>query len=120
MMKTWLIRIWLYFKKGRNEISFFYTSFNTVLLISLAFDIQLTTRQYALFGVGFLIAAIVFGKFITREVEPQNSIINPFTRDNIESQCVMMKAMQLSMNGDYEEAIKVMDYALLLREKWLK
>lgn len=112
--------MWLYFKKGRNEISFVYTAFNTILLISLVFDTTLTTNQYAMFGAGFIVASMVLGVFINNEVEPQNSVINPFTVDNMLSLITMMRAMQLSYGGEYDEAIKEMENAVLLREKWLK
>jgi len=109
-LKSKLYRIWLYFKSGRNEIGTFYGVINTLILISLKYDLDVSLLWGMIYAVGF----------VTREVVPQNSLINPFTLDGIKSAVALQKSFIAHWEGDKEEAIKLMKDAVEYREKWFR
>ena len=119
-LKNKFYHFWLYFKKGRNEIGTFYGVINTLILVSMRYDFEVSLFWGIAYAVGFVLFSVLGGVFLTREVEPQNNMINPFTLDGILSAISLQKAFISLWEGDDEEALAQMKQAVELREKWLR
>ena len=118
--KNKFYHFWLYFKTGRNEIGTFYGVINTLILLSMKFDLEVSIIWGVAYTVGFIFFSVLAGVFLKREVEPQNNMINPFALDGIMSAISLQKAFVAYWEGEEGEAIELMEKAIQYREKWIK
>jgi len=120
-----LRKMWIFFKKGKAEIWFLISLYNTIQLWALG-GVNITYGIMAL--IGLAIGAFFIGIVLTKKVETTNPYVNPYTQDNIKASILFYEAFKLYLEDcerivqekeKLKESINKVDEALQIRYNWL-
>jgi len=122
--KTGLLRkTWTYFKKGKTEIAFVLSIYNTVLIWWKLGDLNLFFKNIntfiMLFTPIYFVISIIMGKYITINVDTTIPFVNPFTQDSIVAGVLSSEALIDWFDGDKELAISKIKQSIAIRERWM-
>ena len=122
--KTGIIRkTWTYFKKGKAEITFVLSIYNTVLIWWSLGNLNVYFKNIKIFIMLFapiyLIISIIMGKYITRNVDTTNAYINPFTQDNLTAGILTSEALMDFFDGNTNSAVSKIKQSIEIRERWI-
>jgi hypothetical protein len=122
--KTGIIRkTWTYFKKGKAEITFVLSIYNTVLIWWSLGNLNVYFKNIKIFIMLFapiyLIISIIMGKYITRNVETTNAYINPFTQDSLTAGILTSEALMEFFDGNRNSAVSKLKQSIEIRERWI-
>jgi hypothetical protein len=122
--KTGIMRkTWTYFKKGKAEITFVLSIYNTVLIWWSLGNLNVYFKNIKtfimLFAPIYLIISIIMGKYITRNVETTNAYINPFTQDSLTAGILTSEALMDFFDGNTNSAVSKLKQSIEIRERWI-
>lgn len=118
MKDTKLFRkLYIYFKKGKGEIFFLISLYNTYLISKLSSD----NIEVFLMGLIFtlFIVSIIVGYISAKYITPTTQIISPYAQDSILSGIYHKRGMICMCNGDYKEAMQYFEESITLNRKWM-
>jgi len=107
---------WIFFKKGKSEIWFLISLYNTIQLWTLR---GLNIYNGVLFLIALAISAFFLGIVLTKKVDTTNPYVNPYTQDNIKASILFYQAMREWFKGNTDKAFELIDKSLEIRYKWL-
>lgn len=65
-----------------------------------------------------LILSLIVGYITIKKIEPTNPFVTPFTQDSIEASILFYTAFQLYIEGDPENAHRLLNKSIELRKRW--
>ena len=119
-------KAWIFFKKGKSEIWFVISLYNTIQLWTIqGINPYRGCCVLVLLGV----SAFFLGIFLTKKVETTNPYVNPYTQDNIKASILFYEAFKIYIENELEFdldeaesnlniALEKVNEALKIRYKW--
>jgi uncharacterized protein HemY len=108
---------WSYIKRGKTELWFLLSVYNTILLYSSRYRISLSL--IIMFITLIMVVFYIAGYYLINKVDIINPKILPFTQDNIQSAYFLNEGLICLSIGDHEGAEKFFIRSRLLRLKWI-
>jgi hypothetical protein len=108
---------WSYIKRGKSEMWFLLSIYNTILLYSTRYNISISMIIIAV--LSFVILSYVVGYYLIKRVDIVNPKIIPFTQDNIQSAYFLNEGLICLSGGDNESARKFFIRSRSLRKRWI-
>ncbi len=114
---------WNYFKRGKSEINFLLTIYNTILIIWAGGTITGNTGSLIsfsiVFGVVLFFVSLVIGKYSLKKLDTSMPYINPFIQDVTRHRSLMAEGQKALASNDKLYAINCFIEAEEVLERWL-
>jgi len=121
-------KMYKYFKSGKGEIAFFISLYQLYLLFELSGNEAIIRVIFVTILLG--ITGLVIGYVSIKKLDTTSPYVMPYTQDYIRKDTLELIAerefIYSLMCGDdeikkehYDNIIKLLDYAIKIREKWL-
>lgn len=108
---------WSYIKRGKTEMWFLLSLYNTFLLYTMRYDISVSIFIIVLFG--FILSSYFTGYYLIKKVDIVNPKINPFTQDNVQSAFFLNEGLIYLAEGNNDKAKELFIKSRELRRKWI-
>lgn len=118
-------QLWIYFKKGKNEINFLMNIYQTLILIfSISFigdmPLRLIILGTFLFAISFMFIAVIIGRYTAKKVDPSGAFISPYAQDENQYRLNLSRGFIYMINENKEQAIYHFKNCERISLKWLK
>lgn len=112
---------WNYFKRGKSEINFLLTIYNTIIIIWAGGNGKtgILVGFSLIFGFLLFLVALIVGKYSLEKVDPTVAYLNPFTQDVSRYRSLMALGMEALAIGNREGAVLKFRDAERVLSRWL-
>ncbi len=110
--------LWTYFKKGKAELWFILSIYNSFILSQLKGNTVMHII-YVWLILGFIGGSIIIGWYVTKRIETQTPYISPYTQDFLKAELYLSNAIGYLICGQHEQALSEIQECRRLREKWI-
>lgn len=112
-----LRKTWIYFKKGKGELTLLISLYNTYMISKIAENDNITL--FLILFLSFFFGSIVVGYVTTKHIATTQTFVNPYIQETILAEIAFREGIISLLKDDPDEAIALIQKSIDIREKWV-